>query len=257
MVKKMLIILLTFIIVLSAFPSFSFAAETQNMQQAEDLFKLGLLLSSNGDFALKEKVTRAQGAVMMVRLLGKEEEARNSNYLHPFTDVPSYASPYVGYCYKHGLTSGVSKNAYGTTQDMTVEQYVTFVLRALGYSDSKGDFTLPTSIQKATEISLLSTNEANKLKSSSPFMRNDMVLISYNALVTRLKNQDQTLVKKLLSENVIEKENLDRTQLLIPERLDGTGFDILNKMGHRVITTKVGYILVIIILKQVNIIKSV
>lgn len=242
MLKRILSLFLASVLLLSLTFMPSFAAEAQNIQQAKDLKQLGLLLDVNGDFALNEKVTRAQGAIMLVRLLGKADEAITQNYTHPFNDVPSWASPYVGYCYKYGLTSGVSKTAYGTTQNMTAEQYVTFVLRSLGYNDRNGDFTLPTSFQLATKINLLSPEEGKKLLSSSSFIRNDLALISYNSMITLLKDSEKLMVEKLLNEGAITEESLAKTQLLVYERKDGTEYSVLNNKWNNSVFYKQGWL---------------
>jgi len=201
---------------------------TSNLSQANDLKELGLFMGSNGNFDLEQRVTRAQGAVMLVKLIGKGEEALAKNYPHPFKDVPSWASPFVGYLYQNKLTSGVSKTAYGSLTYMTPDQYVTFVLRALGYNDSLGDFTVPTSLDKAVKVGLLSADERYQLKSAETFLRNDVVLISHNAMVSRIKGTNQILAKKLLSEGAISQEAIDKTNLLIKERTDGTNFHLIN-----------------------------
>jgi hypothetical protein len=217
MLKKLLAGFLAVVLLFSFSPHYVNAYFPENLQQAIALNKLGLLLHTNGDFALGEEVTRAQGAIMLVRLLGKEEEARNLNLSHPFTDVPDWASMYVGYCYQNGLTSGISKTKYGTAQNMTVEQYVTFILRALGFSDKDGDFTLPTSLQKATEVNFLSPDEAEKLKNSTRFLRDDLALISYNALLASLKGSELILSEKMVQDKIVTEDALKEAGLLVPE----------------------------------------
>ena len=49
-------------------------------------------------------------------MLGLEKEAKNGKWAHPFTDVSSWADPYVGCAYDHKLTDGVSKTKFGGEQ---------------------------------------------------------------------------------------------------------------------------------------------
>lgn len=65
---------------------------------------------------------------MLVRLLGKEEAAKNENGDIPFDDVETWAKPYVGYAYQNKLTSGISTTKFGGTNKIKPEQYITFVL---------------------------------------------------------------------------------------------------------------------------------
>lgn len=70
MLKKLLAGFLAVVLLFSFSPHYVNAYFPENLQQAIALNKLGLLLHTNGDFALGEEVTRAQGAIMLVRLLG-------------------------------------------------------------------------------------------------------------------------------------------------------------------------------------------
>lgn len=72
---------------------------------------------------------------MYVCLLGKEAEAKAWSYAIPFTYVPDWAAPYVGYCYENGIANGTSAITFGSNDNMTAAQYLTLVLRTLGYDD--------------------------------------------------------------------------------------------------------------------------
>ena len=101
------------------------------------LYDLGLFKGTDKGFELDRQLTRAEAAVMLVRLLGAEPEAIARNYGHPFTDVPSWADPYVGYLYQNGLTNGISKTEFGSGRPTTLDDYLTFMLRTLGYKDGE------------------------------------------------------------------------------------------------------------------------
>ena len=82
-------------------------------------------------FAPNERLSREQAAAMLTRFLGAEQEALAGDWEHPFTDVPQWAEPYVGWLYESGLTKGVSETVYGAGEDVTCGQYCTFLQRAL------------------------------------------------------------------------------------------------------------------------------
>ncbi len=114
---------------------------------AERLKALGLFqgIGTNPDgstnFDLARAPSRTEALVMLIRLLGKENEALSGNWTHPFTDVPAWADKDVGFAYVNKLTNGVSPTRFGT-DTASCQMYLTFVLRSLGYSDSGGtDFT--------------------------------------------------------------------------------------------------------------------
>lgn len=168
-----------------------------NYEKAVDLKILGLLANPPADFELDRTPTRVEGAIMLTRLLGKEKSARQSNYPHPFTDVPSWASFYVGYLYHNNLTKGIGNNKFGSDDTLTAQQYVTFVLRSIGYED-KVDFEYINAFDKAQQIGLLDSAERLAYEKATVFLRNDMVGISYDALSAKLKASDQTLLDKLV-----------------------------------------------------------
>ncbi len=53
--------------------------------------------TANHDYALDRAPTRAEAAVMLVRLLGKETEAQSLSYSAPFTDLDHWPKPYEQY----------------------------------------------------------------------------------------------------------------------------------------------------------------
>lgn len=57
-------------------------------------------------FELGRAMTRSEAVTMLVRLLGRENEALSGKWETPFTDVPAWAEPYVGLAYENGLTTG-------------------------------------------------------------------------------------------------------------------------------------------------------
>jgi hypothetical protein len=75
-------------------------------------------LGTDLGYELDRGVRRSEGAIMIVRFLGREAEAKVRNYSHPFTDVPEWASAHVGFLYELGFTKNdildVTKNGHGT-----------------------------------------------------------------------------------------------------------------------------------------------
>jgi len=220
--KKVFVIVLIFTLVLVFVPMPSGAASGQaqavavpsagtapsafsNYEKAIDLKILGLLASSPSEFELGRAATRTDGLVMLLRLLGKETEALHGVYSHPFRDVPRWADCYVGYAYQNGIVNGKSSDMFGANDPLTANQYVTLVLRALGYRDGE-DFQHDRVLDKAVLLGILSKAEADDLKFRSEFLRNDLFGISYNALSAKMKGSSCTLAEKLVdTDRVIYK----------------------------------------------------
>ena len=142
--KKLLCPLFALLIVLSLSTA-AFAADYSAEESANALYELGLFQgtgeTANGKpiYSLDAAPTRAQAVTMLVRLLGKEAEAKAGTWTVPFSDLADWARPYVGYAYANGLTNGLSAERFGSDDKVTANQYLTFILRALGYS-SERDF---------------------------------------------------------------------------------------------------------------------
>lgn len=150
------------------------------------------------NFDLDRAPSRTEALVMLVRLLGKDAEANGGSWKHPFTDVPGWANEEVGYAFEKGLTKGSSATTFGVGT-ASAQMYLTFVLRALGYSDATGgQFTWDKPEELARSVGILP--ESVHLDN---FMRADVVLISEAALSAKLKDNDMTLLEKLTSEGAI------------------------------------------------------
>ncbi|OUP57267.1 S-layer homology domain-containing protein [Butyricicoccus pullicaecorum] len=113
------------IAILSALILAGTATAATEIQQQDAVFldELGLFQGTEYGYELDRTMTRAEGAVMLVRLLGGEAEAKVSTYQTPFTDVPDWAQPYVGWLYENKLTNGTSKTTYSPNESMRFEQY--------------------------------------------------------------------------------------------------------------------------------------
>ena len=93
-----------------AFPAY--AASDSQIQAAVSLYSMGLFsgTGTNSDgtpvFDLDAPLTRAQGTVILVNLLGCASNAENGSWSIPFDDVPEWAQKYVGYAYNSGYATG-------------------------------------------------------------------------------------------------------------------------------------------------------
>ncbi len=164
-----------------------YAAEYSDL--ADALNKMGLFLGSGRGYELDRVSRRDEGLVMLLRLLGLEADALAlTEVSHPFTDVAAWANGHVSYAYGHGLTNGTSATEYSSMMLLEPEQYMTFLLRALGYSDAGDapDFHYTTAIDAAVSFGVISEAEAQML-TSTPLFRDKMVYISYYGLFANLK----------------------------------------------------------------------
>ena len=183
-------------------PTLAVSAE-EAQPSAQLLYNLGLFrgTGTNADgspqFSLNRAPTRAEAATMLVRLLGAEEQALAKSWTTPFTDVPDWAKPYVGYAYTKGLTNGVEPTRFGADSTVTAGQYLTFLLRALGYRDST-DFSWETPWTLTDELEITNGDYSGKHE----FLRADAAVVSARALHAK-EADGQTLLEHLLTAGAI------------------------------------------------------
>jgi len=207
--KRLISLILLWVMLVSCIPLSVYAQRDVSYEEirAQELKELGLFLGvSDTDFALDRAPSRMEAVVMLIRILGREDEALSGTWKHPFTDVPAWAAPYVGYAYETGLTRGISDTEFGTG-NASAAMYLTFVLRALGYSDTAAlDFTWDNPYALSASVGIL--DERVNLED---FRRADVVLISHAALRSFLKGTVQTLAEKLISAGAFSQYLFERT----------------------------------------------
>ena len=153
-------------------------------------------------YDLEVAPTRLVGLVMFLRLIGEEGAALSSTAANPFVDTPAWCDRYVAYAYAQGYTQGIGPGLdgrlyFGADTPITAGEYVTFLLRALGYTDSGAspDFTWNTALDRAVELGVLTSAERTALDSGS-FLRAQVVYLSYFALSAPLKDGSGILLDK-------------------------------------------------------------
>lgn len=185
----------------------AFAANYTNC--ADSLHEMGLFQGTQNSYDLDRTPTRAEVAVMLVRLLGKEAEAKALTYTAPFTDLKGWEKPYVQYLYSNGLANGTNRTTFNPTGKCTAQMYAVFLLRALGYSDT-ADFSYANAIETAREQGIYDTGIINVQN----FLRDDAAAASYTVLSVSPKNSEGTLLDQLVSENAITEADAKRYQSL-------------------------------------------
>ncbi|MEG0941797.1 MAG: phosphodiester glycosidase family protein [Oscillospiraceae bacterium] len=185
--------------------SSAYASGIESTGHADALHSLGLFQGSDTGYDLEKSPTRAQGVVMLIRLLGEENAARECTAQHPFNDVPEWASQYVSYAVLKNYTKGTGTATFSPNAPLDAKSYVTFILRALEYDDSKGDFSWSTALSDCVKIGLMASGTATAL-SSAALNRGDLVDLSYSTLTMSLKGKAESLAQKLVSANVFTAE---------------------------------------------------
>jgi len=148
-------------------------------------------------FDLELTPTRMQALVMLIRLLGEEDEALACTSPAPFKDIAAdyWGRPYVAYAFEKGYTNGVEDNKFAPERAVNAGMYIEFVLRALAYSDTT-QTDVSTAAQRALTAGVLTSGEKTVLEMNS-FLRADIVYLSWYALDVPVATNMQPLRQKL------------------------------------------------------------
>ncbi len=204
--KKILSLMIC--LAMAAWPLFSVSAAddthieyvslTKSESAARALDEMGIIEGVGSDptgrisYGHDQFLTREEALAISIRLLGKEEEALKGDWSSPFSDYSAWAAPYVGYGYQHGLTEGTSPTTFAGQKAVTAEQFLTFLLRCLGYTDPE-DFVwnAPSELCEGLGISVPESCTGYS------FRRGDAFFLTWQAMAARLKDSDDTLAKNL------------------------------------------------------------
>ena len=219
--RRILALLLTLSLALGLSVPVWAAPDREEDQSAWALYHLGLFRGVGEDalgfpiFALDQIPTRAEGVAMLVRLLGRESDAKNGVWETPFTDVPQWAAPYVGYAYAQKVTNGVSETGFAPDVPITATEYLTLVLRAMGYVSGE-DFAW----DQAWNLSdALGITDGQYGPMSAGFDRGDVAWISYRALQGKVKRNGQ--VSGMTLREILKRQGIqsDADQVIWEETL--------------------------------------
>ncbi len=233
--KKIYKILLLVLALAGLFATAAFASNFDS--SAKELKTLGLFQGTSAGFELDRAPTRSEAAVMLVRLLGKENEAKtqytSGTISNPFTDLPDWAKPYISWLYANNLAKGVSDTVFGANGQCTAKMYCTFVLRALGYNDSEGDFTFDQSEDLAEYLGIYDSDMVE-----DTFLRDHAVAISYRALAASLNGTDTSLLEKLVKDGAVSGTGADSLLVKVKNyRAYSAAYEKLNGLSAAASTT--------------------
>jgi len=191
------------------------SGELDYVELADALYAMGLLRGTDTPYGngydLERTPTRIEGLVMFVRLLGEETKAlQYRGGKTEFADVPDWAESYVAYAYDKGYTKGIEHDAhdrvwFGTEETLTSVEYVTFLLRALGYKEGSDFQSWSTAVSDAVALKVLTSGEQVWLEEHS-FLRAQTVYLSYYGLFGPVKGEKQTLLETLVKREAVEDE---------------------------------------------------
>ena len=190
MKKRLLSALCAVMLLICAVPMAS--AQTGDAARRADALTVLHLLSEDPSRDLTKPATRAQAAVLLVRLAGGEKKPDTDGWFAGFRDVPDWARTAVNYANRRGWISGVSNVQFDPNGHLNADAWCAMLLRMLGYSDKTGDFEISDAAAFAWRIGLTGRQLIGILSMG------DLAEAIYDALDFCYKGTETTVLSRLM-----------------------------------------------------------
>ena len=207
MKKKLIALFCLLSLLLTTVPAA--ALEGEALRSADLLATLNLVNGKeNGDYALDTPATRAQAAVLLVRLAGAESAAKKDSQRTSFRDLPVWARDEIVYAARQGWAYGASASAFNPNEPISANAWFGMLLRMLGYSEKANDFRPEDAPAFAQRIGLVSESYSGNLT------RGDLFASMAEALQFSYKGQDLTVLEKLIQTGTCSRYTANALGLL-------------------------------------------
>ncbi len=173
--------------------SYSDVTSKNNQEAIEVLQAVGIMVGDeNGNFNPTANVTRNEMAVIMSNLM----DYRVASYAgtSPFTDVPSWAEPYVAACWTNGITSGYTATTYGGSDSVTTSQAALMLMKALGYFQYQNDFGDDWQLETVKQGNSIDLFEDVESAVREAMTRNDVAQLVLNTLESGIVEADNDTI---------------------------------------------------------------
>ncbi len=165
----------------SSAASYADVTSENNVEAIDVLQTVGIMVGDeNGNFNPDQNVTRNEMAVVMSNLM--EYNVASYANTSPFTDVPSWAEPYVAACWTNGITAGTSATTYGGSDNVTTSQAALMLMKALGYFQYSQDFGNDWQLATATKGNDIDLFDGVDSGLRDAMTRNDLAQLVLNTL---------------------------------------------------------------------------
>ncbi|WP_370813931.1 S-layer homology domain-containing protein [Butyricicoccus pullicaecorum] len=147
------------------------------------LSDLGVIQGKDdGKYHPEDTITRAEACAMIARLMTGDPNVSQYVGAQSFSDVQkgSWKDSAIGYCYINGIVIGVGNNKFEPDRAITDAEFVTMVVRAMGYETADMKQNYPFSyMSNAQAMGLL---DGTNMVASTDALRGEDAQVIYNAL---------------------------------------------------------------------------
>ena len=180
--------------------------EVAQEEAAQRLSYLGLLSGTGWrdgkiDFALEQNLTKLEALILTARMLGEESAILEERATHPFTDVPDWGGPYVGYFWERGLFGTLEARDFLPDETVSTEDFLTYMFFALGFDAEGDDYSTALTGQSGIHSGI-----CTELKDT--ITRGDAVMMMFRTLNAQMAGSTQLLSQKLLSEAALSYQDV-------------------------------------------------
>ena len=213
---------------------FGDAAEITNADAVAVTSEIGIFKGyDDGEFKPAASVTRAQMAVIIAKMLyGADVKADQFAEIDTFTDVPAWAEGYVNLVASLGIVAGRGNGIFDPNATVTTAEAAMMLTKALGYFQNAKDFGsdwMLAATAKATELGLYGDL---KLSAKAPLNRENVAVMTFNALTKAVPVQYNELLGVYYNENQGIIYSLEFNYL---ETLGYKNFDLVYKTGDETV----------------------
>ena len=147
------------------------------------LSDLGVIQGKDdGKYHPEDTITRAEACAMIARLMTGDPNVSQYVGAQSFSDVQkgSWKDSAIGYCYINGIVIGVGNNKFEPDRAITDAEFITMVVRAMGYETADMKQNYPYSyMSNAQAVGLL---DGTNMVASTDALRGEDAQVIYNAL---------------------------------------------------------------------------
>jgi len=166
---------------------------SEEMTSAIRLKEMGILLDQGKGFELYKESTRLDGVIIYINLIRREEEIKGYEDVEcKFSDVPEWGVRYVNYALDNQLIQETGSTTFGSQTIIDANVGASFLLTALGYSESLGDFKSNSAIDKCVSLGMITKSESDRFISGK-FTRGLLAVLTCRALDTTMKSGQEKL----------------------------------------------------------------
>lgn len=231
------------------------ASDKDIANEGQILIKTAIMKDLTLDFERgKGTLDRGEAAVIVTRLMGKEQSAQNyKGTKYSAKDIKSIdkKGPYIEFVVKEGLIKLDSNGNYNSSSKISEKEFLVLMAKTLGYQEGI-DFTYSNVYQFAYEKGIVKETEyKGKSFNAYSYSRKKAVKSIYNALTQKMKVNDLMLLTNLINSKMISKDYAIEWGILKDTKV--TDIVQVNAIGNTVVSIKLNESIKKLDLKNISI----